>query len=117
MPHGWLANVSACPPETFTQLWDGSKLVNRPNTHVVVLAAGKGTRMKSRLPKVLHQIGGLSIIERVLRTAATLTPASVSVVVGFGADALTTAVRKFTANGFPIPIQFAIQDRQLGTGH
>ena len=43
--------------------------------HVVVLAAGKGTRMKSQLPKVLHKISGLTIIERVVRTAAALRPA------------------------------------------
>ena len=38
--------------------------------HVVILAAGKGTRMKSELPKVLHPVAGLAIIERVLRAAA-----------------------------------------------
>jgi bifunctional UDP-N-acetylglucosamine pyrophosphorylase/glucosamine-1-phosphate N-acetyltransferase len=85
--------------------------------NVVILAAGQGTRMKSRLPKVLHPISGLSIIERVLRTAASLAPASVSVVVGFGADALKTAVGKFAADGFPVPIEFVTQEQQLGTGH
>ena len=54
--------------------------------HVVVLAAGKGTRMKSGLPKVLHRIGGLTIIERVVRTAAALQPASITIVVAHGAD-------------------------------
>ena len=44
------------------------------DVHVVVLAAGKGTRMKSQVPKVLHAIAGLTIIERVLRTAATVGP-------------------------------------------
>jgi bifunctional UDP-N-acetylglucosamine pyrophosphorylase/glucosamine-1-phosphate N-acetyltransferase len=44
-------------------------LVNSQNIHIVVLAAGKGTRMKSELPKVLHPISGLTLIERVLRTA------------------------------------------------
>ena len=73
--------------------------------------------MKSLRPKVLHPIAGLSLIERVLRTAVTLAPASVSVVVGYQAEALTTALRNFAANGFPVPIQFVAQDRQLGTGH
>ena len=73
--------------------------------------------MKSRLPKVLHQIAGQSIIERVLRTAAAVSPASISVIVGFGTDALTSAVQKFAAKGFQVPIQFATQERQLGTGH
>jgi bifunctional UDP-N-acetylglucosamine pyrophosphorylase/glucosamine-1-phosphate N-acetyltransferase len=84
---------------------------------VVILAAGKGTRMKSVVPKVLHQIAGLSIIERVLRTAATLAPASVSVVVGFGAEALKIAIGNLVAQGFPVPVQFVTQERQLGTGH
>ena len=54
--------------------------------HVVVLAAGKGTRMKSQVPKVLHRISGFSLIDRVLRTAEALAPASITVVVGHGAD-------------------------------
>ena len=81
---------------------------------MVVLAAGKGTRMKSHLPKVLHPIAGLTIIERVLRTAAALSPASITVVVGHGAEALQNAVRKFAS---AIPIRFAVQEQQLGTGH
>jgi bifunctional UDP-N-acetylglucosamine pyrophosphorylase/glucosamine-1-phosphate N-acetyltransferase len=78
------------------------------------LAAGKGTRMKSQLPKVLHPIAGLPIIERVLRTAAALAPASMTLVVGHGADALKAAVGKFASG---LPVQFAIQEPQLGTGH
>ena len=70
--------------------------------------------MKSQLPKVLHPIAGLAIIERVLRTAAALSPAGITMVVGHGADALKNAVTKMT---FGVPIQFAIQEPQLGTGH
>ena len=44
-------------------------------THVVVLAAGQGTRMKSSLPKVLHPIAGRPMIERVLETANAVSPA------------------------------------------
>ena len=73
--------------------------------------------MKSQLPKVLHAVGGLSIIERVLRTAAALTPESITVVVGHGADVLKTTVGRFVAAGFPAPVQFATQEPQLGTGH
>ena len=54
--------------------------------HVVVLAAGKGTRMKSQVPKVLHRISGFTLIERVLHTASALSPASITLVVGHGAD-------------------------------
>ena len=73
--------------------------------------------MKSQVPKLLHPIAGLSIIERVLRTAAAITPASVTVVVGHGAELLTGAVSKFAAKGLPVPVRFAVQDQQLGTGH
>jgi bifunctional UDP-N-acetylglucosamine pyrophosphorylase/glucosamine-1-phosphate N-acetyltransferase len=79
--------------------------------HVVVLAAGKGTRMKSRLPKVLHQISGLTIIERVIRTAAALQPASITVVVGHGGDEVQRSLAKRNQ------LQFVTQSQQLGTGH
>ena len=93
--------------------------------HVVVLAAGKGTRMKSQVPKVLHGIAGLTIIERVLRVAATVEPATVTVVVGHGADTLKAALAPMTAApktrtspaGKSLPLQFVVQERQLGTGH
>ena len=42
------------------------------NLHIVILAAGKGTRMYSKLPKVLHQIGGQPMVERVIDTAQSL---------------------------------------------
>ena len=79
--------------------------------HVVILAAGKGTRMKSRLPKVLHPIGGLTLIERVLRTASGLFPASITMVVGHGAEDVKQALSKRTS------LQFVTQEQQLGTGH
>ena len=73
--------------------------------------------MKSQVPKLLHPIAGLSIIERVLRTAAAIEPASITVVVGHGAEQLTDAVGKFAAKGCPVPVRFAVQHEQLGTGH
>ena len=79
--------------------------------HVVILAAGKGTRMKSQLPKVLHRISGQPLIEYVLRTAAAVMPASVTMVVGHGADDVKTALVKRTQ------LQFVTQEQQLGTGH
>ena len=81
------------------------------DVHVVVLAAGKGTRMKSQLPKVLHKIGGQTLIEHVLRTASGLFPSSITMVVGHGADAVRQSLSKRTA------LQFVTQDQQLGTGH
>ncbi len=81
------------------------------DTHIVVLAAGKGTRMKSGLPKVLHRAAGLPLIDHVLRAAASLTPASVVVIVGHQADSLIGAL------GNRPGLSFAEQEPQLGTGH
>ena len=79
--------------------------------HVVVLAAGKGTRMKSRMPKVLHEAAGLPLIEYVLRTANRLNPASIVVIVGHQADSIRQAL------GERLGLAFASQEPQLGTGH
>ncbi len=79
--------------------------------HVVILAAGKGTRMKSALPKVLHRVGGLPMIEHVIRTAATLQPKSITVVVGHQSDTLKAALA--THGG----LTFVVQEPQLGTAH
>jgi bifunctional UDP-N-acetylglucosamine pyrophosphorylase/glucosamine-1-phosphate N-acetyltransferase len=73
--------------------------------------------MKSQLPKVLHPIAGLPIIERVLRTAAALHPASINLVIGHGAETLRQAVRGFRFSGLSAPIRFVVQEQQLGTGH
>jgi bifunctional UDP-N-acetylglucosamine pyrophosphorylase/glucosamine-1-phosphate N-acetyltransferase len=79
--------------------------------HVVILAAGQGTRMKSRLPKVLHQISGRSLIEHVLRTADSTSPATTTVVVGHQA----ALVREHLAGRGGL--LFALQEPQLGTAH
>lgn len=80
------------------------------NVHVVVLAAGKGTRMRSSLPKVLHRAAGLPLIEWVLRLARSLEPASITVVLGHGSDAVRQAVEA-------PDVRCVIQEPQLGTGH
>jgi bifunctional UDP-N-acetylglucosamine pyrophosphorylase/glucosamine-1-phosphate N-acetyltransferase len=79
--------------------------------HVVVLAAGKGTRMKSAVPKVLHRIAGRPLLDHVLRAAAPLRPTTATVVVGHGADAVRSAYAD------QLEVGFALQDPQLGTGH
>src|SRR4249920_3291878 len=81
------------------------------DTHVVILAAGQGTRMKSQLPKVLHRLGGRALIERVLATACTASPTTITVVVGHQAD----AVRQYLG-GWPT-LSFALQSPQRGTAH
>ncbi len=82
---------------------------------VAILAAGLGTRMKSKLAKVLHQAGGRTLIEHVASTAAKLTaPERIFVVVGHQADAVRDVVR--AAPGLS-GVQFIHQTEQLGTGH
>lgn len=81
------------------------------STHVVILAAGKGTRMKSALPKVLHPVAGRPMIECVLRTAGALDPDTITIVLGHQAEAVRERVG---TQGSP---QFVIQDPQLGTAH
>jgi bifunctional UDP-N-acetylglucosamine pyrophosphorylase/glucosamine-1-phosphate N-acetyltransferase len=82
-----------------------------PELHVLVLAAGKGTRMKSALPKVLHRLSGRPIVEYVLRAAAALEPSTVTMVVGHQSDALTRGL-----SGRP-DLQLVVQEPQLGTAH
>src|SRR5262245_17504059 len=82
-----------------------------PDVHVVILAAGKGTRMKSVRPKVLHRVAGTPMIDYVLATAAQLAPRSVTVVVGHQADVLRAALSGHSR------IKFVVQEPQLGTGH
>jgi bifunctional UDP-N-acetylglucosamine pyrophosphorylase / glucosamine-1-phosphate N-acetyltransferase len=82
-----------------------------PDIHLVILAAGKGARMKSAEPKVLHRAGGLRLIDHVLRAAASLQPATTVVVVGHMAGAIEAAL------GDRPGLRFALQEPQLGTGH
>jgi bifunctional UDP-N-acetylglucosamine pyrophosphorylase/glucosamine-1-phosphate N-acetyltransferase len=79
--------------------------------HFVILAAGKGTRMKSELPKVLHAVGGEPMIVRILRTTSHFRPVTSTVVVGHMADKV-----KATLAGFP-EVGTVVQEPQLGTGH
>src|SRR6516164_8455111 len=74
----------------------------------ILLAAGKGTRMKSATPKVLHRIAGQPMIAHVLQSLAPLGCSPVAVVVAPGMEAVSAAVA---------PHPSAIQDPQLGTGH
>jgi len=77
---------------------------------VVVLAAGKGTRMHSDLPKVLHTIAGKSLLQHVLDTASAISASSIHVVIGHGADKLRTALNSQ-------PVNLVVQEPQRGTAH
>lgn len=80
-------------------------------TSVVILAAGLGTRMRSKLAKVLHRAGGLTLIEHVVRAArAVADPADIVAVVGHQAEAVAATVE-------PLGLRTALQAEQKGTGH
>ena len=83
--------------------------MSRP-LNVVVLAAGKGARMRSALPKPLHRLGGQPLLAHVLDGARRLSPQRVIVVCGHGAEALRAA---FPDTG----IEWVVQAEQLGSGH
>ncbi len=77
---------------------------------IVIMAAGKGTRMKSGLPKVLHRLAGRSLLQHVLQTAARLGADRIVAVTGHGADAVEASVQAPN-------LCFVRQLPQLGTGH
>jgi bifunctional UDP-N-acetylglucosamine pyrophosphorylase/glucosamine-1-phosphate N-acetyltransferase len=81
------------------------------DVHIVVLAAGKGTRMKSARPKVLHHVAGAPMMDYVLSAAGELSPRSITVVVGHQADELKAALSDRS------DLSFVVQEPQLGTAH
>jgi bifunctional UDP-N-acetylglucosamine pyrophosphorylase / glucosamine-1-phosphate N-acetyltransferase len=85
--------------------------VPRHDLHVVLLAAGKGTRLKSALAKVVHRAAGSTLIEHVLRAADPLKPASTTVVIGHQPEQVRAALAARPG------VAFAVQEPQLGTGH
>lgn len=78
---------------------------------VAILAAGRGTRMKSDLPKVLHQVGGRSLVERVLESCCLLNPSQKLVIVGYEAQLVQQSLHQVSF------LEFVEQREQLGTGH
>jgi bifunctional UDP-N-acetylglucosamine pyrophosphorylase/glucosamine-1-phosphate N-acetyltransferase len=77
---------------------------------VVILAAGQGTRMRSKLPKVLQPLAGRPLLEHVIATAETLEPKKICVVYGHGGEKV---LQHFEGRA----IEWALQEPQLGTGH
>ena len=77
---------------------------------ILILAAGKGTRMRSDLPKVLHKLAGKPLLEHVVDAANALGAAQTCVVYGFGGEAVPLAMAAH-------PLTFVLQAEQLGTGH
>lgn len=78
--------------------------------NVVILAAGKGTRMKSSLPKVLHKVAERPMVQHVIDTANSLGAQSINLVYGYGAEQLKAGLGEQ-------PLHWVLQAEQLGTGH
>ena len=77
---------------------------------VAILAAGKGTRMNSDLPKVLHEVGGRPMLEHVLETADALGADAIHVVYGHGGEQVPARIGRDD-------VDWVLQEEQLGTGH
>ena len=89
----------------------GSVRERTPRIAIAIMAAGKGTRLKSQFPKVLHEVGGRSLLEHVIRAAVQLLqPADVFAIIGYEADRVRAAVER-------TGVQFVLQSEQRGTGH
>lgn len=78
--------------------------------NIIILAAGKGTRMYSQRPKVLHELAGKALVQHVLDRAAEMQPHNICVVYGFGGEQVPLALQDSGAT-------FVLQEPQLGTGH
>jgi bifunctional UDP-N-acetylglucosamine pyrophosphorylase/glucosamine-1-phosphate N-acetyltransferase len=85
--------------------------LHSPRVAVAILAAGKGTRLKSKMPKVLHEVGGKSLLSHVIAAATRVVPAKdVYAIIGHEADLVREAVASTGIN-------FVLQKEQRGTGH
>jgi len=78
--------------------------------HVIILAAGKGTRMRSSLPKVLHPVAGRPMVSHVIATARELSAEKIHLVYGHGGETMQTRLNKND-------VEWVLQAEQLGTGH
>ena len=85
-----------------------------PPVDVVIMAAGKGTRMKSKLPKVLHRLAGRTLVQHVVDTAAALSARQVTVITGHGAEEVEQTL---AASSRTFELGFVRQEPQLGTDH
>jgi bifunctional UDP-N-acetylglucosamine pyrophosphorylase / glucosamine-1-phosphate N-acetyltransferase len=84
---------------------------------VVIMAAGKGTRMKSKLPKVLHPLAGRALVHHVLATAAEVGARHAVLITGHGAEQVEAACGPDSGVGAGLQLQCVRQEPQLGTGH
>lgn len=85
-----------------------------PTISIIILGAGKGTRMKSDLPKVMHKIAGREMLNMVIDEAKTINPQNITIVIS---DEMTNYQKQITQNHSDLDINFAIQIERKGTGH
>ena len=85
-------------------------MINKTDTTIIILAAGKGTRMNSSLPKVLHEINNKSLIMHVIDCAKKILPKKIITIVGYQKDLIIKNLSKEQ-------VTFVEQKNQLGTGH
>lgn len=83
----------------------------KKDLNIIIMAAGKGTRMKSKLPKVLHKLAGKSMLDYVIDSVQKLNPREIFVIVGYEAE---TIIYSFDNR---VPVTWVQQTEQLGTGH
>ena len=84
---------------------------------VVIMAAGKGTRMKSGLPKVLHRLAGRALVQHVIDTALKIQARRVVVITGHGAAEVEAVLSQSAGADAGVIATFVRQEPQLGTGH
>jgi bifunctional UDP-N-acetylglucosamine pyrophosphorylase/glucosamine-1-phosphate N-acetyltransferase len=97
-----------------------SKKLDRTMVAIAILAAGRGTRMKSDLPKVLHELAGRSLVERVLQSCQEIQISRRIVIVGYRGELVKEALmggKEIPDNPQTPPLEFVEQTEQLGTGH
>ncbi len=112
-----LANASRNPPTRTGSSWTNQSSASSDNEQpdfmfaIAILAAGKGTRLKSRHPKVLHEIGGKPLLAHVVAAASqVVAPQNIFAIIGHEADRVEAALRSTGIN-------FVRQTEQRGTGH
>jgi bifunctional UDP-N-acetylglucosamine pyrophosphorylase / glucosamine-1-phosphate N-acetyltransferase len=106
-----LKNPTSLPKKRFAVSHRRDSSLNSPRVAIAIMAAGKGTRLKSKLPKVLHEVGGKTLLAHVIAAASRVVPANdVFAIIGHQADRVRAAVEGTGIN-------FILQPVQRGTGH
>ena len=93
------------------KLVDSSRYPNFNMLAIAILAAGKGTRMKSALPKVLQSLGGTTLVERVIKCCKNLNPDRFLLIVGHQAELIEKRLTNHS------DLELVLQQPQNGTGH